>query len=234
MINKKSVIIAISAAVLAVIIAVCMLLMLMSGRLPKGFVYVSEAVPDVILEPRYYSTYNFIGSRVDGYEAPVIILTKEAAQALKKASDELRGLGYSIKLFDAYRPQCAVDMFMRWAADENDDKMRSIFYPEIEKSRLIPENYIAEKSGHTRGSTVDLTIIDMATGKEVDMGSPFDFFGEISHHGTDLITAEQTANREILKNAMLDNGFKLYDEEWWHYTLENEPYPNTYFTFKIK
>lgn len=205
-----------------------------ANTIPKGFVYITDTVPDVILEPRYYSTYNFIGKRIDGYQAPTAILSEPAATALKGASDDLRAQGYVLKIFDAYRPQRAVDQFMKWAADEDDDVMRTVFYPEIEKNRLIPDNYIAERSGHTRGSTVDLTIVEISTGKEVDMGSPFDFFGPVSHHGTELITPEQTANREILKKAMLNNGFKIYDEEWWHYTLLDEPYPGTYFAFPVK
>jgi D-alanyl-D-alanine dipeptidase len=201
---------------------------------PEGFVYITDAVPDVVLEIRYYSTYNFVGARVDDYLSPVALLSKEAADALKQANDDLRAQGYAIKVFDAYRPQGAVSHFMRWAADENDVLTKEYFYPDIEKSRLIPENYIAEKSGHSRGSTVDLTMIDMRTGKEVDMGAPFDFFGEISHHGTGLITGEQTNNRLVLKNAMEKAGFNPYPEEWWHYMLINEPYPDTYFDFPVK
>jgi D-alanyl-D-alanine dipeptidase len=202
--------------------------------LPNGFVYVTDVVPDVILEIRYFSTYNFLGARVDGYLAPVAILSTSAAQALKIANDDLRRQGYALKIFDAYRPQTAVNHFVRWAADLSDTLTKEYFYPDIDKSRLFPEGYIAEKSGHSRGSTVDLTIINLQSGKEIDMGSPFDFFGEISHHGTLLISYEQTQNREILKTAMLNAGFKLYDEEWWHYTLTNEPYPDTYFDFPVK
>ena len=203
-------------------------------NIPDGFEYITDVVPDVVLEIRYYSTYNFVGTRVDDYVSPVAIISKEAADALKLANDTLRGQGYALKVFDAYRPQGAVSHFMRWAADEHDLLTKDYFYPEIEKSRLIPEGYIAERSGHSRGSTVDLTIIDMKTGKELDMGSPFDFFGEISHHGTALITKEQAGNRLILKTAMEKAGFKPYDEEWWHYTLIDEPYPDTYFSFPVK
>ena len=205
-----------------------------SGELHEGFVYVKDIVHDAILEIRYYSTYNFIGERIDGYLAPIAILSEPAALALKQVSDEMRSLGYSIKIFDAYRPQMAVNHFVRWAHNVDDTKTKEFFYPDIDKSRLIPEKYIAERSGHTRGSTVDLTIIDMKTGKEVDMGSPFDFFGPISHHGTELITDEQAQNRLILKDAMERAGFLPYDEEWWHYTLQNEPYPDTYFEFFVK
>jgi len=205
-----------------------------AGALPEGFVYVTDIVPDAILEVRYYSTYNFVGARVDDYLSPVAILTEEAATALKLANDELRTLGYAIKVFDGYRPQGAVDHFVRWAEDENDVLTKEYFYPNIAKDRLFPEGYIAKRSGHSRGSTVDLTLIEMLTGKEVDMGSPFDFFGPISHHGTDLITDEQAANRLILKNAMERAGFKPYDEEWWHYTLRDEPFPDTFFDFPVQ
>jgi zinc D-Ala-D-Ala dipeptidase len=186
----------------------------MVSECPNGFVLVSDVVPDVILEMRYYSTYNFVGCRVDSYNAPVAILSLEAANALKKASDILKSKGYVIKIFDAYRPQQAVDHFVRWAQDIQDTKMKEAFYPQVDKGDLFRLGYIAEKSGHTRGSTVDLTIVDIKTGEEIDMGSPFDFFGSISHHDTNLISAQQTANRKILKNAMGESGFKSYHEEW--------------------
>ena len=202
--------------------------------LPEGFVYVADIVPDVILEIRYYSTYNFLGARVDDYLSPVAILSEEAAAALKQASGNLRKQGYAVKVFDAYRPQGAVDHFVRWAKNENDVLTKEYFYPDVEKSRLIPDGYIAERSGHSRGGTVDLSIVDMRTGKEMDMGSPFDFFGPLSHHGTKLITDEQTKNRSILKNAMEQAGFKPYNEEWWHYTLIDEPFPDTYFKFPVR
>ncbi len=205
-----------------------------ASRAPhEGFVYVTDVVPDAILEVRYYSTYNFVGARVDGYKAPTVILSAQAADALKKVNVALQAQGYTLKIFDAYRPQTAVAHFVRWAKDIKDTKRKEAFYPQVDKSKLFELGYIAEKSGHSRGSTVDLTIVDMKTGKEVDMGSPFDFFGPISHHGTNLITPEQTKNREILKSAMTGNGFKPYDEEWWHYTLKNEPYPDTYFDFPV-
>ncbi len=201
--------------------------------LPKGFVYVTDVVTDVLLDIRYYSSYNFIGTRIDGYKAPAAILTEEAAGALKKAGDELRTQGYILKIYDAYRPQAAVDHFVRWAKDTADTKMKAIFYPDVKKSNLFKQGYIATKSGHSRGSTVDLTLVDIKTGKELDMGSPFDLFGPISHHGAGGITPEQAKNRELLKNAMVANGFKFYKEEWWHYTLVNEPYPKTFFDFPV-
>lgn len=199
----------------------------------SGFVLLSNAVPDVILEIRYYSTYNFIGDRIDGYEEPCALITKEAAEALKKASDELIIKGYRLKVFDAYRPQKAVTHFVNWAKDLNDTRMKKYFYPELDKSVLFDQGYIAEKSSHSRGSTVDLTLFDMNTEKEVDMGGTYDYFGEISHPDYMQITAEQYKNRMILREAMLANGFKPLDEEWWHFTLKDEPYPDTYFTFPV-
>lgn len=201
---------------------------------PAGFVLLSDVAPKIIQEIRYYSTYNFIGDRIDGYYEPCALMTIEAAQALKKVSDDVEKLGYRLKIFDAYRPQMAVDHFMRWAQDLNDTRMKKYFYPEIDKKRIIPEGYVAEHSGHTRGSTVDLTLFDMNTGKEVDMGGTFDYFGELSHpdYRGDL-TEQQIKNRQILRDAMIKNGFKPLDTEWWHFTLKNEPYPNTYFTFTI-
>ena len=200
----------------------------------SDFVLVSEAVPDAILEIRYYSTYNFVGERIDGYEEPVAILTKESAAALKEVSDDLMEQGYRLKIFDAYRPQKAVDHFVRWAKDAEDTKMKAYFYPELDKDVLFPQGYIAEHSGHSRGSTVDLTLFDMKTGKEVDMGGTFDYFGELSHPDYTGITKEQLHNRMILRDAMVKHGFKPLPEEWWHFTLEDEPYPDTYFTFPVR
>jgi D-alanyl-D-alanine dipeptidase len=199
-----------------------------------GFVSVSDEIPDVILEIRYYSIFNFVGERIDGYEQPAALLTAEAVSALKKASDEARARGYRLKIFDAYRPQKAVDHFMRWAGDSSDTRMKRYFYPEIDKDHLIPGGYIAERSGHSRGSTVDLTLYDMRTQKELDMGSPFDFFGEVSHPDYRGITEQQYANRMLLRDIMVSNGFLPLDEEWWHFTLAGEPWPDTYFTFPVR
>ena len=210
------------------------------------FVEITDVVPDAILEIRYYSTYNFVGARVDGYLQPTAMLTREAADSLKAASDDLNAQGYRIKIYDAYRPQMAVSHFVRWAEDLNDTAMKPYFYPNVDKSRLFELGYIAEKSGHSRGSTVDLTIVNMTTGKEVDMGGVFDWFGTESHpdcggnpetleyRPNDTITAEQFNNRMVLRTAMMRHGFKPLDCEWWHFTLNNEPYPNTYFTFPVK
>lgn len=200
----------------------------------SGFVSIGKAIPEVILEIRYYSTFNFIGGRIDGYEQPVALLTAEAASALKEASDEAVSRGYRLKIYDAYRPQKAVDHFMRWAEDVSDVRMKPYFYPEIDKSTLIPGGYIAPHSGHTRGSTADLTLFDTRTQKELDMGSPFDYFGEMSHPDYRGITEEQYNNRMLLRKMMTSHGFLPIDEEWWHFTLAGEPWPDTYFTFPVR
>ncbi|MGN0163226.1 MAG: M15 family metallopeptidase [Candidatus Ornithomonoglobus sp.] len=200
----------------------------------EGFVLLAEAVPDVIQEIRYYSTYNFVGERIDGYEEPCALITKEAAAALKEVSDDVMAQGYRLKIYDAYRPQMAVDHFVRWAEDLDAEEMKPYFYPEVDKTLLFEQGYIDAKSGHSRGSTVDLTLFDMKTGKEADMGGTFDYFGELSHPDyTDTLTEEQIANRNILREAMMRHGFKPLDTEWWHFTLKDEPYPDTYFEFKV-
>ncbi|MBQ7455257.1 MAG: M15 family metallopeptidase [Clostridia bacterium] len=200
----------------------------------SGFVPVTDVVPDAALDIRYYSENNFVGERIDGYEAPLALLTREAAEALKAAADELRAQGWRVKIFDAYRPQRAVDHFVRWAEDAADIRMKARFYPDLDKTELIPGGFIAARSGHSRGSTVDLTLLDAATGVEADMGGPFDFFGERSHPDYAAVTPAQHANRMRLRDAMLRHGFRPLSTEWWHFTLENEPYPDTYFTFPVR
>ena len=199
----------------------------------SGFVLLSDAVPDAILEIRYYSTYNFVGKRIAGYEEPIALITKEAATKLKEVSDELIEKGYRLKIYDAYRPQMAVNNFVNWAKDVNDTKMKKYFYPDLDKEVLFPQMYIMEYSGHTRGSTVDLTLFDMNTEKEVDMGGTFDYFGRESHPDYKGITDEQYNNRMILRDAMMSHGFKPLETEWWHFTLEDEPYKDIYFNFPI-
>ncbi len=206
----------------------------------SGFVVVTDVIPDAILEIRYYSTYNFVGARIDGYEAPIALMTRQAADSLKVVSDELKAQGYRLKIWDAYRPQRAVNHFIRWAENLQDTAMKSVFYPMVDKSLLFEQSYIMARSGHSRGSTVDMTLVDAATGKELDMGSPFDWFGEESHPDyvfTDTESAVQNTdiqrNRHILWDSMLRHGFTMIDSEWWHFTLANEPYPDTYFDFPI-
>ena len=200
----------------------------------SGFVLVSDIIPDVVLDIRYYTTFNFLGERVDGYEEPVALMTREAAYALKKVSDEAISKGYRLKIFDAYRPQCAVDHFVRWADKVRELAMKEYFYPGIDKTRLFEEGFVALKSGHSRGSTVDLTLLDMATQKDLDVGGTFDYFGSLSWaENTENITEEQASNRKMLRDMMISHGFHPLDEEWWHFTLDNEPYPDTYFTFPV-
>lgn len=200
----------------------------------SDFVKIAEAVPDVILEIRYYSTYNFIGDRIDGYEAPVALLTKEAAEALKRASDKFVAQGYRLKIFDAYRPHTAVKHFIRWAEDLDDTRMKEYFYPQVDKSQLFELGFISARSSHSRGSTVDLTLFDMATEREADMGATYDWFGDESYPDYEGITAEQMRLRHLLRDVMLSEGFKPFDCEWWHFTLVDEPYPDTYFDFPVK
>ena len=198
---------------------------------PSGFVLLADYVPQIVQEIRYYSTYNFIGDRIDGYEEPCALLSVEAARALKAVSNELIVQGYRLKVFDAYRPACAVKHFVLWGIEDQDIRMKPYFYPELEKQELFAKGYIAKQSSHSRGSAVDLTLLDMRTGKELDMGSPFDLFSEISHPDYRGITDEQYENRMRLRHVMLRNGFQPIDCEWWHFSLENEPYPDTYFAF---
>ena len=200
---------------------------------PSGFVILADYVPAIVQEIRYYSTYNFIGERIDGYEEPCAIATVEAARALKSVSNELFVKGYRLKVFDAYRPACAVKQFVLWGIEDQDIRMKQYFYPEQEKQELFRKGYIASKSSHSRGSAIDLTLLDMKTGKEVDMGSPFDLFSELSHPDNKTITEEQYKNRMLLQSSMIRGGFEPINCEWWHFMLKNEPYPDTYFEFPV-
>ena len=199
-----------------------------------GFVSIGDAIPDVLLDIRYYSSFNFIGERIDGYEEPVALVTREAAQALKEVSNEAMERGFRLRIFDAYRPQKAVDHFVRWAKDPDDTRMKRYFYPDLEKKDIIPGHYIAEHSGHSRGSTVDLTLFDMSTQQDIDMGGTFDWFGEKSHPDYTGVNEAQHANRMLLQGLMQKHGFRPLDSEWWHFTLENEPWPDTYFIFPVR
>ena len=200
---------------------------------PSGFVLLADCIPGVIQEIRYYSTYNFIGDRIDGYEEPCALLTTEAARALKAVSGEMNVQGYRLKIVDAYRPARSVKHFVLRGVDDLDLRMKPFFYPELEKQELFRQGYIASRSSHSRGSAVDLTLLDMSTGREVDMGSPFDLFSELSHPDSRNVTDEQYENRMFLRNAMIRNGFDSIDCEWWHFCLRDEPYPDTYFEFPV-
>ena len=200
---------------------------------PAGFVLLADFVPGIVQEIRYYSTYNFIGDRIDGYEEPVALLTKEAARALKAVAGEMNAQGYRLKVFDAYRPACAVRSFVLWGIEDLDLRMKPYFYPALEKQELFKKGYIAKMSSHSRGSAVDLTLLDMRSGRELDMGSPFDLFSELSHPDSPGVTEEQYENRMLLQKAMIRNGFQPIDCEWWHFSLKNEPYPDVYFEFPV-
>lgn len=204
------------------------------GQLPEGFVYVSDIIPDLEVELRYFTNNNFVGRRVDGYKTNKLVLTKQTAEALKLVHEDLQNMNLCLKIYDGYRPQIAVNHFIRWARDLNDTIKKPVFYPNVDKANLFKEEYIASRSGHSRGSTVDLTIIDGNTGKPLDMGSVYDFFGEKSWLNYENITKEQKANRQLLQKVMAKFGFRNYIKEWWHFTLRNEPYKNTYFNFPIE
>ena len=206
-------------------------------QLPKGFTYVRDVIPDIVLEMRYCTNRNFTGQPVTGYIKPKAILTVEAAESLKKVQDELRQYRFSVKIFDAYRPQQSVDCFIKWANSPENYKTKALYYPNEKKEYLFKKEYIAPKSSHTRGSTVDLTLVNIDENKnavDIDMGSIFDYFGKESWGTYTNITAQQRANRLLLKTIMEKYGFKSYPYEWWHYTLKNEPFPNTYFNFPIE
>lgn len=202
--------------------------------LQNGFSYVSETVPGAVIDVRYFGANNFVGEPIDGYTAPRVILTTAAAEALAKVQMDLAPFGLGLKVFDGYRPQRAVDHFVRWGKDLTDTRMKAQFYPDVDKKDLFKDGYIAEKSGHSRGSTVDLTIIDLASGKALDMGTPFDFFGPKSWPANRQMSPQVRANRGLLRAVMARHGFKPLKEEWWHFTLKQEPFPDTYFDFPIQ
>ncbi|MDR1379102.1 MAG: M15 family metallopeptidase [Synergistaceae bacterium] len=202
--------------------------------LPEGFVYIDELIEDCVVDAKYWGTDNFIGRGVDGYETPLVVMTHEAAEACVRAADILRKRGYWIKFYDAYRPQKAVDDFVRWVADVDDLRRKPIHYPHVNKKDFIVLGYVAERSGHTRGSAVDLTLVDMETCQELDMGSIFDFMDPRSHIVALGLADYQEANRALLRDAMMVSGFEVYPYEWWHFFLRHEPYPETYFDFPVR
>jgi len=204
------------------------------AQLPKGFVYVKDIIPDLNVELRYNTSYNFVGQQIDGYKANRLILTKPAAEALSRVQAELEEQNLCLKVYDGYRPQQGVNHFIRWARDLNDTVNKTIFYPEIKKRVLFKSGYIATRSGHSRGSTVDLTIVDGNTGEVLDMGSPFDFFGEESWVLYPNLSDKQKENRQTLQKVMVKHGFRSYSKEWWHFTLRGEPFPKTFFDFPIE
>ena len=204
----------------------------LNNNLEDGFVYLNDIDDSIIVDLKYYSSENFTGRFVDGYLANKAILTNEAGIALSNAQKDFNKLGYSLILYDAYRPQSAVDFFVRWSTNLNDTLFKNLYYPDIKKSNLFQLGYIAYKSGHSRGSTIDVSLVDITTNKEIDMGTIFDYFGIESHTFYDNLTENQKANRLLLYEIMSNNGFQNYSKEWWHYTLKNEPFQK-YFDFLI-
>ena len=202
--------------------------------LNKDFVYLKDIMPNLRSDLRYYGSNNFIGKPIEGYINPKCILSKEAASALKKVQDELERLGFGLLVYDAYRPQMAVDHMIRWSQVPEDISMKVEFYPNINKKDLFAKGYISAKSGHSRGSTVDLTIVSLKTKQILNMGSPYDLFDDISGVDTNQITKNQKSLRSLLKRRMEKHGFQSYEKEWWHFTLKDEPYPDTYFNFPIE
>ena len=205
-----------------------------AAQIPDDFGYIADEIPDIRLEIRYASKENFMGRVVNGYSSPKVVLTKKALSALKKAQTEFKQLGYGIKVFDAYRPQHAVDDFMQWIKVEKDTVMKHKYYPQLDKKNLVPQGYIAEKSGHSRGSTIDLSLVYLdgeKKGQEVDMGGEWDYFGKRSNYDYPEISPKQKENRALLQKIMIKHGFLPYAEEWWHFTLAKEPFPNQYFDF---
>ncbi len=204
------------------------------GQLPKGFIYVKDIIPDLDVELHYNTSHNFVGKPIDGYLENTLILTKEAAEALKRVHEELQENNYCLKVYDGYRPQRAVNHFIRWAKDLNDTINKQRYYPDVKKEDLFKLGYISSRSGHSRGSTLDLTIINGNTGEPLDMGSDFDFFGEASWVDYEHISDEQKKNRMLLQNIMKKHEFLGYSKEWWHFSLRFEPFPSTYFDFVVE
>ncbi|WP_328613605.1 M15 family metallopeptidase [Amycolatopsis sp. NBC_00355] len=223
----------------------------------RSFVALSDVAPSILQDIRYATRHNFVGQRVDGYLEPTCILTRQAAEGLRAAQAQLRKRGYTLKVYDCYRPQRAVDHFVRWAKHLTDEKMKAEFYPNVAKDRLFADGYIAEKSGHSRGSTMDLTLVKIPPRPQrpyfpgeplrpcfapqdrrfpdnmVDMGTGYDCFDPLAHTDNPAITGIERQNRDLLRTTLIAAGFHNLPEEWWHYTLDNEPFPDTYFDFPV-
>lgn len=223
---------------------------------PNDFVNVATVIPEAQFDMRYYGAHNFVGKRIDGYEKPICLLTKNTALQLKQVEDKLLPMGLTLKLYDCYRPQRAVNHFAKWATEINDTKMKTEFYPTVDKRNLFKEDYIAYKSGHSRGSTMDLTIVPVGSkiphvgsskkyasctsaidkrspDNSLDFGTGFDCFSPVAHPSYQEVLPQAKANRLLLSTLMKDAGFRAIDSEWWHFTLINEPYPDTYFNFSV-
>lgn len=203
-------------------------------ELPEGFVYLDEWIEDCIIDTKYAGTDNFMGRPANGYEKPLVVASREVAEGCVRAANLLRPQGYVLKVFDAFRPQRAVDDFCRWGEDGSDQRRKPIHYPNLEKLKMFDEGYIARKSTHTRGAAVDLTLVDVETHQELDMGSIFDFMDRRSWPDYPNLTPTQRKNRDTLRNAMLSSGFEPLENEFWHYNITPEPCPDTYFDFPIR
>jgi len=201
---------------------------------PDGFTYLRDVCADIAADLKYTTVHNFTGAVVGGYQDAAVIMSIEAANALALVQEGLRGQGLGLKVFDAYRPRRAVEAFIRWAEEPDDPEAKAAWYPNEDKASLFARGYIARRSAHLWGSTVDLTLIRLDTGAELDMGTPFDFLDPRAAHGAAGLTAEQRENRKLLKDAMAAHGFAAYSKEWWHYTLKPEPFPKTYFDFVVR
>ena len=214
--------------------ALCLIPIFQSFAAEFELLDIAEAGSGIVVEARYAGADNFVGTPIDGYEAAKALLTPQALVALKQAQEALGEFGLGLKVFDAYRPQRAVDHFVRWASDLKATQMKSQFFPAVDKRKLFSEGYIAERSGHSRGSTVDLTVVDLASGAELDLGTPWDFFDLASWPSSQEPGAQARANRALLRQVMIAAGFRPLKTEWWHFSLENEPFPETYFDRPIQ
>lgn len=199
----------------------------------SGFTDAGRMIPGLVIDMKYVGTDNFLGRPAAGYETAACLLTVDTVAALARAQEKLQAFGLGLKVFDCYRPKRAVADFVAWAKDLSDQKRKAEHYPNVDKTRLFELGYIAERSGHSRGSTIDLTLVDMRTGEELDMGGRYDLFDEASWPSNQGVSTQARANRMLLQDAMLDAGFKPLKEEWWHFTLREEPYPQTYFEFPV-
>ncbi|KUI30309.1 D-alanyl-D-alanine dipeptidase [Mycobacterium sp. IS-1496] len=246
-----------TAAVLAAVVAAPVASAQPEPTAPADFVSLGDVDPSILLDIRYVTPHNFTGAPVDGYRAPLCLLTRPAADALRRAQQEFTAQGYSLKVYDCYRPQRAVDQFVAWANDLPDQRMKAEFYPRVDKTRLFADGYIADNSGHSRGSTVDLTLVALPAREQlpflpgqplvdcaapvsqrfgdntIDMGTGYDCFDTLAHTLDPRVQGEQLKNRLLLKEGLEEQGLVNYEKEWWHFTFKPQTYPDTYFDFPV-
>jgi D-alanyl-D-alanine dipeptidase len=245
--KTRSIILSLGILIIFPVISSCAKEPIKANIRPQKFVDIKQEIPNISFDIRYATHFNFVGDPIDGYQEPKCLLTRETADALKQVQNELIKNKFSLKIYDCYRPQSAVNHFIRWAKDLEDTRMKNIFYPYVDKKDLFKQGYIAAKSGHSRGSTLDTTIVPIPVDNlnpytydkpyrdnSIPMGSPFDFFDPLSHTDSPQINCESKNNRQLLKEIMEKYGFQNLPEEWWHYTLRAEPYPETYFNFPVE